>query len=1018
MKKVLLFLCISFSVSAQKFAWAKDFVGSTNSSYGPEKIIVDNNKNIYVAGRFNGTLDFNPSSTAIFTVSSVFPSGSAGSEPYLCKLDSNGNFLWVRTWPVNDLANYGDIKFENFTVDNAGNVCVLGIYNKTQDFNPSTSATYTLNSSPYVTSNNNRSSFIMKLNSSGIFLWTASLVTAQSTTYNTGNGYMSDICVDNNNNIYFARTSSSGLKYILGSSVTPISSNTQFGYSTFVFKVNGSGQLQYSKQYYSLLAGNSGSVIIKLRVKPDNNNNLFITGTYESGLNGSANSLSLDGDVSLGTAFSGGLGFIVKYDQSGSYQYVYKTTPGNIYLNFSQANEPYLLSESPGGFAYTNILNVSSPIVPAGTNQNVNIFTLSKINNATGNLTYSKNLLAGLPFVNTLNAVSKVKFDTYGNIYISVFGTGGQGNTGMSNLVQTTNSVTLYSNPYQVVSPSSLIKIDPNGNFLLSTNGFNNGTDFFVDDSQNIYFAGFCSFFGSSPDLSPDGYFNTTNNNGFVSKLGFCDAPKVALSGPSQPFCLNQQSFDYIKLSATGGPDIQYWAFQSGVAWLNTSLNTTYTRRDSSKVYTSGVYSVAVNNACGYASKDTDNVRVQVYPYIDGSANTSVLASCFGGSTGSFSINPNGGALPYNFNFGNIPASLITTNSSSASAVKISAGTYTFQVTDQNNCYHISSVTIPTVQALQISVTTTAICNGNDGQIKLNPSLIDTAYTYQWSIPGQYSNTLSSLGLGAYSFTVTDSDPTSPFANCKYIGNAVITPPINTTVTANVSATCNTPVNIAGYSDAPIQYQWAPNVGVSSPTSLNTTIQTTQNQQYTLTTIDGGCVKTYPVNILVSYPSNFSYTTNSLSVTYSMTNASYCNGNGFLWDFGNGMQNTLSNNPSVTYNQPGLYTVCLKCGSNVPQACVACTTFSLPSNTNGGTDVSVFEYQSTSLGIKYYPNPNNGNFIIDSENETLIVITNILGETILTQKLNVGKNEVSLTNQASGIYFIKNNNSTFKIIKQ
>ena len=176
-----------------------------------------------------------------------------------------------------------------------------------------------------------------------------------------------------------------------------------------------------------------------------------------------------------------------------------------------------------------------------------------------------------------------------------------------------------------------------------------------------------------------------------------------------------------------------------------------------------------------------------------------------------------------------------------------------------------------------------------------------------------------------------------------------------------------------------------------------------------------------PGSVVQLFPNqltNFAYTTNSLSVTFSMTNPNYCNGQGFLWDFGNGMQNTLSSNPSITYNQPGLYTTCLKCGNNVPQECIACTTFSLPSSTNSGTDVSVFEYQNSTLGIKYYPNPNTGNFTIETETEKLINIINILSETILTQQLQKGKNEIDFSNYANGVYFIKAGNSTFKIIKQ
>jgi ELWxxDGT repeat protein len=68
--------------------------------------------------------------------------------------------------------------------------------------------------------------------------------------------------------------------------------------------------------------------------------------------------------------------------------------------------------------------------------------------------------------------------------------------------------------------------------------------------------------------------------------------------------------------------------------------------------------------------------------------------------------------------------------------------------------------------------------------------------------------------------------------------------------------------------------------------------------------------------------------------------------------------------------------------------------------------------------LKIFPNPTNGNFTIDSEKELEITITNILGKTILTHQIQQGKNQINLSNQPNGIYFIKNEDSTLKIIKE
>lgn len=68
--------------------------------------------------------------------------------------------------------------------------------------------------------------------------------------------------------------------------------------------------------------------------------------------------------------------------------------------------------------------------------------------------------------------------------------------------------------------------------------------------------------------------------------------------------------------------------------------------------------------------------------------------------------------------------------------------------------------------------------------------------------------------------------------------------------------------------------------------------------------------------------------------------------------------------------------------------------------------------------VKVFPNPSTGNFTIETQNNYNIEVTNLLGEKIHTQKLEQGKNELNLNSHSSGIYFIKTNNSIFKIIKE
>ncbi|MBK8367143.1 MAG: T9SS type A sorting domain-containing protein [Bacteroidetes bacterium] len=57
--------------------------------------------------------------------------------------------------------------------------------------------------------------------------------------------------------------------------------------------------------------------------------------------------------------------------------------------------------------------------------------------------------------------------------------------------------------------------------------------------------------------------------------------------------------------------------------------------------------------------------------------------------------------------------------------------------------------------------------------------------------------------------------------------------------------------------------------------------------------------------------------------------------------------------------------------------------------------------------ITLFPNPNNGSFTIDLKTKSQIIITNTLGETILKQSLEIGKQNLNIQSQSNGIYFVK-----------
>ena len=99
--------------SSGNFTLVKSFGSVTNES--KIQIDVDALNNIYAAGAFSGTIDFDPSPANSFNITSAF-----GDDIFISKLDSNGNFIWAKSIEGNssveeanaiDVDSYGNVYF-------------------------------------------------------------------------------------------------------------------------------------------------------------------------------------------------------------------------------------------------------------------------------------------------------------------------------------------------------------------------------------------------------------------------------------------------------------------------------------------------------------------------------------------------------------------------------------------------------------------------------------------------------------------------------------------------------------------------------------------------------------------------------------------------------------------------------------------------------------------------------------------------------------------------------------------
>lgn len=135
--------------SSGNFVWAKRMGGAEND--GGRGITTDLNGSVYVIGDYRDTVDFNPGS-AVFNMVSA-----GGTDVFVCKLDSNGNFVWA--WRTGGTqSDFG----KSIKVNTAGEVLIAGNFSGTVffDLGPANISLTSVGSSDM---------FIAKLNPQGNF---------------------------------------------------------------------------------------------------------------------------------------------------------------------------------------------------------------------------------------------------------------------------------------------------------------------------------------------------------------------------------------------------------------------------------------------------------------------------------------------------------------------------------------------------------------------------------------------------------------------------------------------------------------------------------------------------------------------------------------------------------------------------------------------------------------------------------------------------------------------------------
>jgi len=227
--------------------WIKS-MGSSGEDYG-YGIETDNNGNVLITGSFNFAVDFDPDTSQAINTS------NGGRDVFLLKLDSNGVFLWVKTFggSINDYG-YG------ISLDNYNNIILTGTFKNLVDFDPSANFDYHY-------SNGGVDVFVNKFNSQGNVLWT-------KTFGGSSNDYSRDVQVTEQGDIYLLGFYSDSMYVDTGLLNQPLISNG--GYDLFMNKLDSTGIFLWSKSY-----GGSGNDF-GYSISKDSYDNIYFTGNFSN----------------------------------------------------------------------------------------------------------------------------------------------------------------------------------------------------------------------------------------------------------------------------------------------------------------------------------------------------------------------------------------------------------------------------------------------------------------------------------------------------------------------------------------------------------------------------------------------------------------------------------------------------------------------------------------------------------------------------------------------------------------
>ncbi|MFA6152655.1 MAG: T9SS type A sorting domain-containing protein [Chitinophagaceae bacterium] len=257
------------------FLWVQTFGGNgidVGATLGKDKA-----GNIYLAGSFSDTVDFDAGSGVSTLIA------QSGLEGFVLKTDYNGDFIWAKSFKSTSNSEVTDIKS-----DSNDNLVIIGFLQGKADFDPGPEESF-------LESSGNVDIFVAKLNVSGNLLWARSFGGMAINSLDAAYSVTTDL----QNNVYVSGAHDYAIDFDPGPGVTLLTASGSV--EVYLLKLDQKGDFVWAKNFpgaqssigYSINADSKGNIytsghfdgtgdfntdagILSLTTTPTYNNKMFL----------------------------------------------------------------------------------------------------------------------------------------------------------------------------------------------------------------------------------------------------------------------------------------------------------------------------------------------------------------------------------------------------------------------------------------------------------------------------------------------------------------------------------------------------------------------------------------------------------------------------------------------------------------------------------------------------------------------------------------------------------------------